>query len=80
MSIGHEGNGAARGCNFATLFPMWDVIFGTANFTRAVPQTGIRDQLDGVDYGEGFVAQQVKAMTRLRRALRPSSSRPAGEA
>ena len=73
IGVGHEGG--ARGCNFATLFPLWDVIFGTANFTRAAPPTGIRDQLDGADYGAGFVDQQLKGFTRLRRALLPRRPR-----
>lgn len=72
IGVGHEGN--ARGCNFATLFPIWDVLFGTANFTRTIPATGIRDQLEGVDYGKGFIEQQVKGFTRLRQALRINRS------
>ncbi len=79
IGVGHEGNGAARGCNFATLFPVWDIVFGTANFSRTAPATGIRDQLDGVDYGEGFVDQQLKALTRLRQALRSAPTRPPEE-
>jgi len=78
IGVGHEG--AARGCNFATLFPVWDWLFGTANFERLYPPTGIRDQLNGADYGEGFMAQQWNALRRLWRALRPSTSGPAGEA
>jgi sterol desaturase/sphingolipid hydroxylase (fatty acid hydroxylase superfamily) len=78
IGVGHEGNGSARGCNFATLFPLWDVIFGTANFTRVAPPTGIRDQLEGADYGEGFLDQQIKGFTRLWRALAPAP-RPATE-
>jgi sterol desaturase/sphingolipid hydroxylase (fatty acid hydroxylase superfamily) len=67
IGVGHEGR--YQGCNFATLFPVWDILFGTANFTRDYPATGIRDQLEGVDYGAGFVSQQVKALVRLWRAL-----------
>lgn len=78
IGVGHEGG--ARGCNFAVLFPAWDWMFGTANFAKTFPATGIRDQLDGVDYGEGFIDQQIKALKRLRHALRSSISRPAGEA
>jgi sterol desaturase/sphingolipid hydroxylase (fatty acid hydroxylase superfamily) len=74
IGVGHEGNGRARGCNFATLFPIWDVIFGTANFTRVAPPTGIRDQLDGADYGAGFIDQQLKGLARLWRALLPARS------
>lgn len=72
IGVGHEGNGNARGCNFATLFPVWDVLFGTANFTRVAPPTGIRDQLDGVEYGRGFVDQQLKGFARFWRTLLPS--------
>jgi sterol desaturase/sphingolipid hydroxylase (fatty acid hydroxylase superfamily) len=62
---GHEG--AHRGCNFAVLFPVWDVLFGTANFERGYPATGIRDQLDGRDYGEGFWSQQWLGLKRMVR-------------
>jgi len=68
IGIGHEGR--ARGCNFAPLFPLWDMLFGTANFAHAYPATGIRDQLDGVDYGRGFISQQVLGVKRLLQALR----------
>jgi sterol desaturase/sphingolipid hydroxylase (fatty acid hydroxylase superfamily) len=78
IGVGHEGNGKARGCNFATLFPVWDVMFGTANFTRSAPATGIRDQLAGADYGAGFIDQQLKGLARLWRALVPRG-RPAAE-
>lgn len=67
IGTGHEGR--YHGCNFATLFPLWDMLFGTANFARAYPPTGIRDQLTGADYGVGFWDQQVKGLVRLWRAL-----------
>jgi sterol desaturase/sphingolipid hydroxylase (fatty acid hydroxylase superfamily) len=63
MGIGHEG--PARGCNFAPLFPLWDILLGTADFSRSHPPTGISDQLDGVDYGSGFIRQQVLGVRRL---------------
>lgn len=68
LGVGHEGR--AQGCNFAPLFPLWDMLFGTANFARDYPATGIRDQLDGVDYGEGFIRQQLLGVRRMLRALR----------
>lgn len=67
IGVGHEGR--ARGCNFAPLFPAWDMLFGTANFAHAYPATGIRDQLDGADYGDGFIAQQVLGVKRLLHSL-----------
>jgi sterol desaturase/sphingolipid hydroxylase (fatty acid hydroxylase superfamily) len=68
IGVGHEGR--AGGCNFATLFPVWDILFGTANFDRHYPPTGIRDQLDGADYGEGFWRQQRLGLRRMWQALR----------
>jgi sterol desaturase/sphingolipid hydroxylase (fatty acid hydroxylase superfamily) len=72
IGIGHEGR--HQGCNFATLFPLWDLVFGSAHFERAYPATGIRDQLDGADYGTGFWNQQAKALARLWRSLTPARS------
>lgn len=69
IGVGHEGQ--VGGCNFATLFPVWDVLFGTANWQTHYPATGIRDQLDGIDYGDSFLRQQTLGLKRLWQALRP---------
>jgi len=63
IGLGHEG--ARYGCNFAVLFPVWDHLFGTASAARDFPATGIRDQLHGRDYGEGFWRQQWLGLRRL---------------
>jgi sterol desaturase/sphingolipid hydroxylase (fatty acid hydroxylase superfamily) len=63
IGIGHEGR--RHGCNFATLFPLWDIVFGTANFRHRGAATGISDQLEGREYGETFVAQQWLGLKRL---------------
>lgn len=73
IGVGHEG--VHRGCNFAVLFPAWDMLFGTADFRAAVEPTGIRDQLPPPagaqrDYGRGFWAQQWRGLVRLARELR----------
>ena len=68
IGFGHEG--AARGCNFAVLFPVWDVIFRTADFVKSFDATGIRDQLAGARYGERFWEQQWLGLKRMARALR----------
>jgi sterol desaturase/sphingolipid hydroxylase (fatty acid hydroxylase superfamily) len=47
------------------LFPVWDHLFGTASPVREFPATGIRDQLHGRDYGEGFWRQQWLGLKRL---------------
>lgn len=64
-AIGYGHDGPARGCNFAVLFPVWDVLFGTADFRPGFLPTGIGDQLQGRDYGRGFWAQQWLALRRL---------------
>jgi sterol desaturase/sphingolipid hydroxylase (fatty acid hydroxylase superfamily) len=71
VGVGHEGR--RYGCNFATLFPVWDIVFGTANFNYRGVQTGISDQLEGRDYGETFIAQQKLGFERFWRALQGPS-------
>jgi sterol desaturase/sphingolipid hydroxylase (fatty acid hydroxylase superfamily) len=78
IGVGHEGD--AGGCNFATLFPVWDLLFGTANLGHDYPATGIRDQLNGADYGDGFWRQQLLGLKRLWHALPSVRRRPTGEA
>lgn len=63
IGFGHEG--PAHGCNFAVLFPVWDLVFGTADFRPGFVPTGVRDQLDGRDYGRGFWSQQYLGVLRL---------------
>ncbi len=67
IGIGHEsfGPGTMGGHNFAVLFPVWDMVFGSARFDDRYDPTGIRDQLAGRDYGRGFWAQQWRALLRL---------------
>lgn len=70
IGLGHESAGAGTlgGYNFAVLFPLWDLVFGTARFDGRYDPTGIRDQLPeegGRDYGQGFWAQQWLALKRL---------------
>lgn len=63
VGIGHEG--PAKGCNFAVLFPIWDILFGTARYDVQPGATGIRDQADGARYGEGFWEQQLIGLRRM---------------
>lgn len=81
IGIGHEsgGKGTLGGHNFAVLFPVWDILFRTANFELRYDATGVRDQLEGEgarDYGRGFWAQQWLGLTRLAGALRPAAGQP----
>ena len=69
---GHESGGAGTlgGHNFAVLFPVWDLVFGTADFKDRFEPTGVRDQLPAPagrarDYGCGFWAQQWRGLQRM---------------
>ena len=49
------------------LFPIWDIIFRTADFELRWDPTGVRDQLaeeGGRNYGRGFWAQQWLGLKR----------------
>lgn len=64
-AVGYGHDGPARGCNFAVLFPVWDLLFRTADFRPGFVPTGVRDQASGRDYGRGFWAQQWRALLRI---------------
>ena len=51
--------------NFGVLFSWWDSLFGTADWRPGFVPTGIRDQLEGRDYGRGFWAQHWRALLRI---------------
>ncbi len=76
VGVGHESRGRELGgCNFGVLLPVWDQLFGTANFAPGWHGTGVRDQFartnpDGTvrparDYGRGFWRQQWLGLVRL---------------
>jgi len=80
IGIGHEsaGAGSLGGHNFAVLFPLWDLLFGTARFDGRYEPTGIRDQLPesgARNYGRGFWAQQGLGLLRLLQHLPRSAAR-----
>lgn len=64
-AIGHGHEGPARGVNFGVLFSWWDALFGTADWRPGFVPTGIRDQIDGRDYGRGFWSQHWRALLRI---------------
>ena len=68
IGIGHESAGRQTlgGHNFGVLFPWWDMLFGTSDFSNRYDPTGVRDQIEsGRDYGQGFWAQQKLGLIRL---------------
>ena len=60
----HHSISHGFGHNFGVLLPIWDVLFGTANFENRYDPTGVEDQ-SAVDYGRGFWAQQWLGFKRL---------------
>ena len=68
IGMGREfaGHRTLGGHNFGVLMPVWDVLFGTANFENRYDATGIRDQVEkNRCYGKGFWSQQWYGLRRL---------------
>jgi sterol desaturase/sphingolipid hydroxylase (fatty acid hydroxylase superfamily) len=63
----HSVTAGKRGCNFATLFPIWDLMFRTADFRSSVTATGVADDQD---YGDGYFAQQWLGFKRVLASLK----------
>jgi sterol desaturase/sphingolipid hydroxylase (fatty acid hydroxylase superfamily) len=61
--------------NFAPVFPIWDMLFGTAVYDGKRRPTGVDNLLMDADNGRGWVAQQVTVFGRFVRALVPRFSR-----
>lgn len=60
--------GRAHGHNFAVLFPIWDILFGTARYNTDYVKTGIHDQEPeggNRDYGSSFLSQQWLGLRRM---------------
>jgi sterol desaturase/sphingolipid hydroxylase (fatty acid hydroxylase superfamily) len=56
---------AENGKNYAVLFPIWDLVFGTANLSRhTYPRTGDLDAPEGLATG-GWLAQQWLGLQRM---------------
>lgn len=68
----HHGllSAGATGKNYAVLLPVWDWVFGTADFDRSrYPRTGDPSAPESLVSG-GWLRQQVEGAKRLARALR----------
>jgi sterol desaturase/sphingolipid hydroxylase (fatty acid hydroxylase superfamily) len=57
--------------NFAPVFPIWDILFGTAIYDGKVRPTGVDDPIVDADNGRGWLGQQVTVLGRFLRALVP---------
>ena len=70
----HHGvlSAGEAGCNYAVLLPVWDWLFGTADFNRAAfPHTGDPGASVALERG-GWWRQQWAGLLRLRQALAKS--------
>lgn len=59
-----------RGCNFAVILPVWDVLFGTWRREQAFPPTGVA-ALSGSAVSCGYLRHQLEGLRRLAAALQP---------
>jgi len=57
--------------NFAPVFPIWDILFGTAMFDRKNRPTGVDDPDIDSDNERGWLGQQIAGVGRLLRSLTP---------
>ena len=61
--------------NFAPVFPIWDILFGTAIYDGKHRPTGVDDPVVDADNGRGWIVQQVTVFWRFTRALVPKLRR-----
>jgi sterol desaturase/sphingolipid hydroxylase (fatty acid hydroxylase superfamily) len=58
--------------NFAPVFPIWDILFGTAIYEHKRRPTGVEDPVVDADNGRGWLAQQVSVFGRFIAAITSS--------
>jgi sterol desaturase/sphingolipid hydroxylase (fatty acid hydroxylase superfamily) len=58
--------------NFAPVFPIWDILFGTAIFDFKRRPMGVDDPLIDADNGRGWLAQQLSVFGRFIAAITSS--------
>ena len=61
--------------NFAPVFPIWDILFGTAIYDGQNRPTGVTDPAIDADNGRGWLLQQATVFWRFMRALAPRFGR-----
>ena len=57
-------------CNYAFVFPIWDMLFGTALYGEPVRPTGVGDPTVDADNRHGMIAQQLRALKRFWACVR----------
>ncbi|KAF0099151.1 MAG: hypothetical protein FD144_3994 [Rhodospirillaceae bacterium] len=63
--------------NFAPVFPIWDILFGTAIYDEKIRPTGVDDAAVDADNGRGWLVQQATVFGRFVQALIPRFRRRA---
>jgi sterol desaturase/sphingolipid hydroxylase (fatty acid hydroxylase superfamily) len=64
------------GCNFAILFPVWDILFGTLYLKEYLPPTGIHESSpEEIAARDSFWAQQKLGLVLLWKALGSRNNR-----
>ncbi|APH54705.1 Sterol desaturase family protein [Granulibacter bethesdensis] len=73
----HHGILAAgqRSCNYGAVFPYWDMLFGTADFSRVYVRTGDPSGEEALHTGT-YVQQQMAGFRRFIRSLRKKKPQP----
>ncbi|WP_114239422.1 sterol desaturase family protein [Dyella sp. C9] len=66
-------------CNYAFVFPLWDILFGTALYGEKVRPTGVADPSVDADNQRGIVAQQWMTLRRFWGAIRCADGWKPGE-
>ncbi|WP_266169297.1 sterol desaturase family protein [Dyella subtropica] len=57
-------------CNYAFVFPIWDILFGTALYGEAARPTGVCDSMVDADNRRGMLRQQLMTLRRCWGAFR----------
>ena len=52
-------------CNYAFVFPIWDMLFGTALYGEPVRPTGVGDPIVDADNRHGMLGQQLRVLQRF---------------
>ncbi len=75
----HHGVLAAgqRSCNYGAIFPFWDILFGTADFSRAYVETGDPSAEEAMVSGS-WAEQQAAGFRRLFKAKQRPRALPPG--
>ncbi|MGH7108553.1 MAG: sterol desaturase family protein, partial [Acetobacteraceae bacterium] len=66
-----------KSCNYGAIFPWWDMLFRTADFSPEFGRTGDDEAPEALATG-GYLAQQVAGLKSFAAAFRRARKEPAG--